>query len=79
MRRRLRIDEMVPGTLMEGSQMSMETLTLDVVAMRVRTVVGSSFKTEEVNLISMRTNHGHIPLVSIGPSIYRSSFLPSYS
>jgi hypothetical protein len=66
MQHRLRIDEMTPGVLLEGSRMSHETLPLDEVARRARWMVGS-FKQEDVDKVPMRPNQGFEPLVSVVP------------
>jgi hypothetical protein len=64
MQRRLRIDEMTPGVLLEGSRMSHETLPLDEVARRARWMVGS-FKQEDIDKVPMRPNQGFEPLASV--------------
>jgi hypothetical protein len=53
MQRRLRIDEMTPEVMLEGSRMSHETLPLDEVARRARWMVGS-FKQEDIDRVPMR-------------------------
>jgi hypothetical protein len=50
MQRRLRIDEMTPEVLLEGSRMSHETLPLDEVARRTWWMVGS-FKQEDIDRV----------------------------
>jgi hypothetical protein len=64
MQRRLQIDKMMPGILLEGSRMSHETLPLDEVARRARWMLGS-FKQEDVDKVLMRPNQGFEPLVSV--------------
>jgi hypothetical protein len=64
MQRRLRMDQMEPGALLEGSQMSHETLPLDEVIRRARWVVGG-FKQEDIDWVPMRPNQGFEHLVSI--------------
>jgi hypothetical protein len=64
MHRRHRLDEMTPGVLLEGSQMSHETLPLDEVVRCARWMVGG-FKQEDVDRVPMRPNQGFEPLVSI--------------
>jgi hypothetical protein len=60
MQRRLRLDEMKPGVLLEGSRMSHETLPLDEVIWRARWVVGG-FKQEDIDKVSMRPSQGFKP------------------
>jgi hypothetical protein len=64
MQRWLRIDKMTPEALLEGSQMSHESLPLDEVARRARWMVGS-FKQEDIDRVSMRPTQGFDPLVSV--------------
>jgi hypothetical protein len=51
----LRINEMTPDVLLEGSQMSHETIPHNEVARRVRWMVGS-FKQEDIDRVPMRPN-----------------------
>jgi hypothetical protein len=55
MQRRLRLDEMTPGVLLEGSQMSHETHPLDEVAQCAWWMVGS-FQQEDIDRVPMRPN-----------------------
>jgi hypothetical protein len=64
MQRRLRIDEMMPEALLEGSRMSHESLPLDEVTRRARWMVGS-FKHEDIDRVPMRPTQGFEPLVSV--------------
>jgi hypothetical protein len=62
--RRLRLDQMTPEAPLEGSRMSHESLPLDEVTRRARRMVGS-FKSEDVDRVSMRPTQGFEPLVSV--------------
>jgi hypothetical protein len=62
--RRLRLDEMTPRALLEGSRMSHESLPLDEVAQRARWMVGS-FKQEDIDRVPMRPTQDFEPLVSV--------------
>jgi hypothetical protein len=68
MQRRLQINKMTPDALLEGSQMSHETLPLDEVARCARWMVGS-FKQEDIDRVSMRPSPGFEPLVSIALAV----------
>jgi hypothetical protein len=52
MQRQLQINKMTPDALLEGSQMSHETLPLDEVVRRARWMVGS-FKQEDIDRVPM--------------------------
>jgi hypothetical protein len=64
MQRRLRLDEMMPEALLEGSRMSHESLSLDEVARCARWMVGS-FNQEDIDRVLMRPTKGFEPLVSV--------------
>jgi hypothetical protein len=76
MQRQLRIDEMTPDALLEGSQMSHETIPLDEVARRTRWMVGS-FKQEDIDRVPMRPSLGFKPLVSVALLVQGSLSFPS--
>jgi hypothetical protein len=62
--RRLRLDEMTPEAMLEGSRMSHESLPVDEVARRAWWMVGS-FKQEDIDRVLMRPNQSFEPLVSV--------------
>jgi hypothetical protein len=64
MQRRLCLDEMTPGALLEGSRMSHETHSLDEVVRRARWVMGG-FKNVDIDKVPMRPSQGFEPLVSV--------------
>jgi hypothetical protein len=52
MQRRLRLDEMTPDALLEGSRMSHKSLPLDEVTRRARWMVGS-FRQEDIDRVAV--------------------------
>jgi hypothetical protein len=66
---------MMSSVLLEGSQMSHETLPFDEVARRARWMVGS-FRQEDINRVPIRPNQGFEPLMSVAlPVLGSPSFL----